>query len=117
MSTVRSLSGKESHTTGKYLLYKGRMYVSDRAKASTFVQEYAKISGRKSDKDSRKVVMGLRCPKRSTLTTQSQQIEEVFTLGELQQALSHLKAGKAAGPDGISPDLLNTCRRRGHRYC
>ena len=36
-STVRSLSGRESHTTGKSLLYKGRVYASYRAKASEFV--------------------------------------------------------------------------------
>ena len=58
-STVRSLSGREIHTTGKSLLYRGRVYASDRAKASAFIQEYAMISSRKSDKDSRKVVMDL----------------------------------------------------------
>ena len=58
-STVCSLSGRQSHTTGESLLYKGREYVSYRAKASAFARENAKISGRKSDKDSRKVVMDL----------------------------------------------------------
>ena len=52
--TVRCLSGKESHTTEKSLLYKGSVYITDSAKASAFVQEYEKISGLRSDKDSRK---------------------------------------------------------------
>ena len=49
-STVRSLTGRESHTTGRSLLYRGRVYASDHAKASAFGQENAKISGRKSNK-------------------------------------------------------------------
>ena len=52
-SSERFLPGSESHTTGKLLLYNGRAYASDRAKTSAFDQEYAKISGRKSDKDTR----------------------------------------------------------------
>ena len=48
----------------------------------------------------------------------SQQIEHAFTPGELQQALPNLKAGKAAGHDYITTDLLNTCRQRRHQvYC
>ena len=100
-----SLSGREFHTTGKSFLLKGRVYAFDRIKASTFVQEYAKISGRKRDKDAMKVVTGLGCHKRSARTTPRQQIEEAFTPGELQQALAQLKAGTKAGPDGIVPDL------------
>ena len=82
------------------------MYASDRAKASAFVQDYTKISGHKSGNDSRKVVMDLRCLKRFICTTRRQQVEEAFTPGELQQALSQLKAGMVAGPNGIDPDLL-----------
>ena len=98
-STVHSLSNRESHATVKSLLYRGRVYASDRSKTSAFDQEYTKISGYKSDMDSRKAVMDLRCLTRSTRTTPRQQINE------LQQALSQLTAGKAAGPDGITPDL------------
>ena len=82
------------------------MYTSDCAKASALIQDYAKISCRKSDKDTRKAVMDLRFPTRSTRTTPWQQIEETFTRGELPQALSQLKAGKEEGPDGIDPDLI-----------
>ena len=85
-STVRTLSGRVSHTTGSSLLYK--LYASDREKASAFLQEYAEISVRQSDEDPRKVVMALRWPKRSTRLSPRQQIEEAFTPGELQQALS-----------------------------
>ena len=102
---MRSLSGRESHTTEESLLYRGREYASDRTKASAYVQEYAKISGHKSDKDSRKAVMDLRCLTRSTHTTPMKQMEEAFTTGELQSVLSQLKAGKAAGHDGLAPDL------------
>ena len=108
-----SLSGKESHTTGMYLLCKGRMCVSDRAKVSKIVQEFAKISGRKGDKDSRKAVMDRRFPTRYTPTTPRPQIEEAFTPDELQQALSQLKAGKAADPDSIATDLLKHLLTKG----
>ena len=48
-STVRFLHSRESNSTGKSLLYKGRVYASDHAKASAFVQEYTMISSCKSD--------------------------------------------------------------------
>ena len=32
-----------------------------------------------------------------------------FTIEEYQKVKSTLKAGKAAGPDGIRPDVLKTC--------
>ena len=87
-STVRSLSDRDSHTTGISLLYKGMVYANDRANAYALVQEYAKISGRESDINSRKVVVDPRCLKRSIRTTPWQQIEEAFSPGELQLALS-----------------------------
>ena len=73
---------KESHTTEKSLLYSGRVYASDRTIALAFLQEYAEISGRKSDKDSMKAVMDLGCLTRSTHTTLRQQIKEVIIPGE-----------------------------------
>ena len=76
-SAVRFISGRESKTTGKSLLYKGRVHASECAKASSFVQEYARISGHKGDKDSMEV--DLQCTKRSTPITLRQQIEEAFT--------------------------------------
>ena len=103
---MRSLSGKESYTTGMSLLCKCSVYASGCAKSSTFVQEYAMISSRKSDKDCRKAVIDLRCLTRSTRSTTRQQIEEAFTPDEIQQALSQLKAGRAAGPDGIDPNIF-----------
>ena len=77
-SIVRSLSGKGCHTTGKSTLFTSRVYASDRDKASAFVKEYAKISSRKSFKDSRIAVMDLRCLTRPTRTTKRQQIKEAF---------------------------------------
>ena len=57
--------------------------------------------------------MDPRCLRRSTRTTPRLQIVEAFTPGELQQALSQLKAGKMAGPDGIAPDLLKHLSSKG----
>ena len=57
--------------------------------------------------------MHLRCNKRSTRTTTSQLIEVAFTTRELQQALSKLNARKAAGPDGIAPELLRHLSSKG----
>ena len=104
--TVRYLSRKESRTIGIPLLYIGKVHNSDCAKASAFIQQNSEISGRKSVKDSRRVVMDLRCLTRSTLSTLRQQIKEALTPGELQQALSLFKVDKATGPDGIAPDFL-----------
>ena len=90
--TLRSLLGDGSHTTGKSVLYGGRVYVSHCAMASAFVQEYEKICCHKSDKDSAKAVMDLRhyaihthCPVAADWID--------FSPGVLQQVLSQLKAG------------------------
>ena len=74
---VGSLTPLESHCCIQVVC------ASDRAKASAFVQESAKISGRKSDKDSREVVIVHRCPILATRTTPRQLTEEAFTPGEL----------------------------------
>ena len=46
-------------------------------------------------------------------TIPRQQIEEAFTPGEPKQVLSQLKAGKAAGQDGIGTDLLKRLSNKG----
>ena len=53
---VKSLSGSALAQDWKTLVYKGREYVSDKAKASAFIQEYATVRGRKSDRSSRRAV-------------------------------------------------------------
>ena len=55
-AVVKSLNGSARAQDGKTLVYKGREYVSDKAKASAFIQEYATISGRKSNRSSRRAV-------------------------------------------------------------
>ena len=40
-AVVKSLNGSARAQDGQALVYKGREYVSDKAKASTFIQEYA----------------------------------------------------------------------------
>ena len=99
---MRSLSGKESRYTGKWLLYRCGVYASDSAKASAFIQEYVANSSRKSVRLFRKAVMDQRCLARSILTPPRLQIEEAFIPGEPQQALFQLMA---AGPYGIALDL------------
>ena len=57
---VKNLNGSARAQDGKTLVYKGREYVSDKAMASAFIQEYATVSGRKSDRSSRRAVRELR---------------------------------------------------------
>ena len=55
LAVVKSLSGSAQAQDGKTLVYKGREYVSDKAKTSAFIQEYATVSGRKSDRSGRRL--------------------------------------------------------------
>ena len=58
-AVVNSLNGSARAQDGKTLVYKGREYMSDKAKASAFIQEYATVSGWKSDRSSRRAVREL----------------------------------------------------------
>ena len=98
--------GRRGPRMGKTLVYKGREYVSDKAKTSAFIQEYATVSGRKSDWSSRKAVRELRSGVHRLLGSPRQELEQAFTPEELAAALKTIKAGKAGGPDGVAPDLL-----------
>ena len=103
-AVVKSLNGSARAQDGKTLVYKGREYVSDKEKASAFIQEYATISGRKSDRSSRRAVRELRSSVRRLLGSPRQELEQAFTPEELATALKTIKAGKAGGPDGVAPD-------------
>ena len=105
-AVVKSLNWLARAQDGKTLVCKGREYVSDKAKASTFTQEYATVSGRKSDRSSRRAVRELRSGVRRLLGSPRQELEQAFTPEELAAALKTVKAGKAGGPDGAAPDLL-----------
>ena len=105
-AVVKSLNGSARAQDGKTLVYKGREYVSDKAKASAFIQEYATVSGRKSDRSSRRAVRELRSGVRRLLGSPHQELQQAFTPEELEAALKTVKAGKAGGPDGVAPDLL-----------
>ena len=105
-AVVKSLNGSARPQDGKTLVYKGHEYVSDKAKASAFIQEYATVSGRKSDRSSRRAVRELRNGVRRLLGSPRQELEQAFTPEELAAALKTIKAGKAGGPDGVAPDLL-----------
>ena len=80
--------------------------MSDKAKASAFIQEYATVSGRKSDRSSRMAVRELRSGVRRLLGSPCQKLEQTFTPEELAAALKTVKAGKAGGLDGVAPDIL-----------
>ena len=105
-AVVKSLNGSARAQDWKTLVYKGSEYVRDKAKASAFVQEYATVSGRKSDRSSRRAVRELRSGVRRLLGSPRQELEQAFTPEELATALKTVKAGKAGGPDGVAPDLL-----------
>ena len=105
-AVVKRLNGSERAQDGKTLVYKGHEYVSDKAKASAFIQEYATVSGRKSDRSSRRAVRELRSGVRRLLGSPRHELEQAFTPEELATALKTVKAVKAGGPDGVAPDLL-----------
>ena len=103
---MKSLNGSARAQDLKSLVYKGREYVSDKAKTSVFIQEYATVSGRKSDRSIRIDVRELRSGVRRLLGSPRQELEQAFTAEVLATALKTVKAGKAGGPDGVVPDLL-----------
>ena len=103
---MKSLNGSAWAQDGKTLVYKGREYVSDKAKASAFIQEYATVSGQKSDRSRRRAVRELQSGVRRLLGSPRLELEQAFTPEELAAALKTVKAGKAGGPDGVAPDLL-----------
>ena len=105
-AVVKSLIGSARAKDWKTLVYKGREYVSDKAKASAFIQECATVSGRKSDRSSRRAVRELRSSVRRLFGSPQQELEQAFTPEELATALKTVKAEEAGGPDGVSPDLL-----------
>ena len=105
-AVVESLNGSALALDVKTLVYKGREYVSDKTKASAFIQEYATVSGRKSDRSSRRAVGELRSGVRRLLGSPRQEFEQAFTPEELAAALKTDKAGKAGGTDCVAPDLL-----------
>ena len=105
-AVVKSLNWSARAQDWKTLAYKGREYVSDKAKASAFIQEYTTVSGRKSDRSSRRAVRELRSGVRRLLGSHRQELEQAYAPEELATTLRTVKAAKAGGPDGVAPDLL-----------
>ena len=103
---VKSQNGSARAQDGKTLVHKGYKYVSDKAKASAFIQEYATVSGRKSGRSSRRAVRELRSGVRRLLGSPRQELEQAFAPEELATAMKTIKAEKAGGQDGVAPDLL-----------
>ena len=92
-AVVKNLYGSARAQDGKTLVYKGREYVSDKAKASAFIQEYATVSRRMSDRSSRRAVRELRSGVRRLLSSPRQELEQAFTPEELVAAMKNVKAG------------------------
>ena len=86
-AVVKSLNGSARAQDGKILVYKGREYVRHKAKATTFIQEYATVSERKSDRSSRRAVRELRSGIRRLLGSPRQELVQAFTPKELATAL------------------------------
>ena len=105
-AVVKSLNGPTRAQDVETIVYKGREYVSDKAKASAFLQEYATVSGRKSDRSSRKDERELRSDVRRLLGSPREELEQAFTPEDLATALKTVKAGKAGCPEGEASDLL-----------
>ena len=80
---VKSLNGSARAQDGKTLVYNGREYVSDKAMASAFIQEYATVSGRKSDRSSWRAVRELRSGVRRLLGSPRQVLEQTYAPEEL----------------------------------
>ena len=103
---VKSLSRPPSQESNKALKYNKREYALDKAKATAFVVEYARMSGCKTDKSIKKTIRRLRRDTRRLQGSPRQLLECPFTLDELRRALHQLKPGKAASPDGIALEVL-----------
>ena len=106
-AVVKSLNGSARAQDGKTLVYEGREYVSDKAKTSAFIQEYATDSGRKSGRSSRRAVRELRSGVRRLLGSPRQELEQAFASEELATALNTVKAGKAGGPERLIVNSLS----------
>ena len=80
------------------------MCTTPKAKANAFLQEYAEVSGRRSDRKSRRPAVEVNL--RLKAPGVPQEIEEPFTAEELTAAINSIKVGKAAGPDELASDYI-----------
>ena len=87
------------------LVYKGRRCPTAKSKANAFVQEYAEVSGKKSNKETRREEVELARELKETAGPK-QEVESDFTYQELIWARNKIKNRKAAGPDDIKSDML-----------
>ena len=75
-----------------------------KAKANAFVQEYAEVSRRRSDRRSRRAAVDVNL--RLKAPWASQEIEEPFTAEEPTTAINDKRVWKAAGPDELASDYI-----------
>ena len=86
-AVVKSLNGSARAQDGKTIVHKGCEYVSDNAKASAFIQDFANVSGQKSDRSSRRAVRELQSGVCRLLGSPRQELEQAVTPEELATAL------------------------------
>ena len=96
-TVVKSLSSPPSQESNKALKY-NHEYALDKAKATAFVVEHARVSGRKIDKSSGKTIRGPRRDNRRLQRSSQQSLECPFALDELRRALYQLKPKKRCWP-------------------
>ena len=101
---VKRMEGKTQQVDSKALHSRGRLCTTPKAKANAFLQEYAEVSGRRSDRRSRRTAVEVNL--RLKAPGISQEIEEPFTAEELKAAINNIKIGKAAGPDELTSDYI-----------
>ena len=104
-SVVKKLAGgKVADSGGGAMFYEGRWRTTPKAKADAFAREYAKISGRSTNREIRREKVGVARDLRGQ--GPRQEIEKGFSMAELRRSIRALKSGKAPGPDGLRPEHL-----------
>lgn len=103
-------STDDEHRDGQALEHKGRLLVTDRAKAEGFVQTYAHVSRqvrtRKVDREAKKKMSNpawKHCPE---CGDRQDGCCGPFKMEELTRHLQSAKLKKASGPDGVSNEML-----------
>ena len=86
------------------MFYEGRWRTAPKAKADAFAREYAKISGRSTNREIRREKVEVARDLRGQ--GPRQEIEKGFSMVELRRSIRALKSGKAPGPDGLRPEHL-----------
>ena len=102
----RHLDGKRGGAPGNQnIVYQGAEWKCDGRKADAFCKEYASISRLCLSQEERR--MDKRSARDLVVRASGSALPDPFSMGELIEALGHLRKGGAAGPDGVPPELLS----------